>query len=63
MMIMYPNEVSKFEFSASGEPLNLTSAAPAAGAPTQSAAEPATPGPALDQPALPPGFPINLRRN
>jgi pilus assembly protein CpaB len=64
MTIMYPNEVSKFEFSASGEPLNLTSAAPAA-APlsSSSATEPATPGPAPDQPALPPGFPINLRRN
>jgi pilus assembly protein CpaB len=63
MTIMYPNEVSKFEFSSSGEPLNLTSVTAPASAPTPSATEPATPGPAPDQPALPPGFPINLRRN
>jgi pilus assembly protein CpaB len=63
MTIMYPNEVSKFEFSASGEPLNLNSGAPPVAAPAPAATEPATPGPAPDHPALPPGFPINLRRN
>jgi pilus assembly protein CpaB len=65
MTIIYPTEVSKVEFSTSGEPLQATNS----GAPTTppagavSVTPTPVPGPAPDQPATPPDFPINLRRN
>jgi pilus assembly protein CpaB len=64
MTIIYPTEVSKVEFTASGEPLISKSGPPPAGL-TPPTAAPALPkpvaGPAPDQPVMPPDFPINLR--
>jgi pilus assembly protein CpaB len=71
MQIISPNEVSKIQFSANGEPLNLNGAAPSTAtppsafvAPTPSSPQtpPMTPA-APDKPATPFDFPIDLRLN
>jgi pilus assembly protein CpaB len=75
MTIISPNEVSKVQFSANGEPIDpksfpggMTSATPPPAAfvapPAAAPAPTATPAPApADGAALPPDFPIDLRLN
>jgi pilus assembly protein CpaB len=70
MEIISPNEVSKVQFSADGQPLDFKGVGPSAAppaafvAPTPSTPEapPMTPAPP-DKPATPSGFPIDLRLN
>jgi pilus assembly protein CpaB len=71
MQIISPNEVSKVQFSANGEPLDLTGVGPSAAAPPAAfvAPTPSTPQTppmtpaAPDKPATPIDFPIDLRLN
>jgi pilus assembly protein CpaB len=71
MQIISPNEVSKVQFSANGEPLDLTGVGPSAAAPPAAfvAPIPSTPQTppmtpaAPDKPATPIDFPIDLRLN
>ncbi len=71
MTIISPNEVSKVQFSANGEPISPQGAGPVVGAPPAAFVAP-TPSPAQtppmtpaapDKPATPPDFPIDLRLN